>query len=226
MPSPLDVAKGGCFITGIGTGVGKTWTSAAMLGHARARGIKAAGMKPVASGCEWRGGEWRNADAELLLAHSMPGLSYRRLNRYAFARAVSPHIACGEEKVEAPLILQDYAAVRRQAEWVLVEGAGGWFSPLGPDLDNAGLAAALGLPVIVVVGLYLGCINHARLTLAAVWQSGLDCAGWVAVELSPAWPEADQTLVYLRAALPPPLLARLPFSPQADFNDLALEFAD
>ena len=216
--------KTGYFVTGIGTAVGKTTVTLALMHYLRQQGYVVAGMKPVAAGCEWREERWQNADAELIRLHSCLNLDYGLINPYAFAMPLSPHIACGDTEVNLQTILQAYAEINQTADLIVVEGAGGWLSPLSASLDNAALAIAMQLPVIVVVGMYLGCINHARLTLQALQQSGLACAGWVAVEIEADRVDVDANIAYLQQILTPPLLARLPYQAVADYSVLAACF--
>ncbi|QWF70419.1 dethiobiotin synthase [Methylomonas paludis] len=211
----------GFFITGTDTDVGKTWVSVALLRKFRRQGYTVAGMKPVAAGCEWRDDCLRNGDALLLQANSVPQLNYSQINPYAFAMPVSPHLACGEIQVNLAHILDQLQTIRQRADWVLVEGAGGWLSPLSSSLDNAGLAVALQLPVIMVVALRLGCLNHARLTYQAVCQQGLPCAGWVAVEIEAGRTDVHANLDYLRRHIAAPLLGVMPYQAIPDFDVLA-----
>lgn len=213
--------KAGVFITGTDTDVGKTWTTLAWMHRLRADDYAVAGMKPVAAGCERRDGRFYNRDALLIQAACSNPPDYAAINPYAFEAAMSPHLACGDTLVDLERIATLAAELHSTADWLVVEGAGGWYSPLDAALDNAGLARRLGLPVVVVVGMRLGCINHARLTVAAVEQAGLRCAGWIAVCLSEAMPGFDGNLAYLQTHLPVPLLGVLPHRLAPDFAELA-----
>ncbi|MGD0959200.1 MAG: dethiobiotin synthase [Methylomonas sp.] len=215
----------GLFITGTDTNIGKTWTTLALMRYLRRKGYVVAAMKPVAAGCSWQDGRLVNQDALLLQQHGSITPVYEQVNPYAFELPVSPHLACGETEVDPLVILSAYSALKRQADCVLVEGAGGWLSPLGLGLDNAGLAISLKLPVIVVVGMRLGCINQARLTVQAVKQTGITCAGWVAVEIEPRRTDYRANLDYLQKCLGLPLLAELPHLQTADVDVLAGRFA-
>src|SRR5574337_823342 len=158
------------FVTGTDTEVGKTFATCALLHALRGRGLTVLGMKPVAAGSEWAGGRWVNEDAERLRIAGSFEPAPELLNPYCLKAAVAPHIAAAEEGVElrpAP-ILEALATLRRQADAVLVEGVGGFRVPFGPAYDSADLARDLGLPMILVVGMRLGCINHALLTAAAL----------------------------------------------------------
>lgn len=213
--------KAGFFVTGTDTDVGKTWTTIALMRRFQREGLMVAGMKPVAAGCQWRDGVLKNADALLIQQHASLSLPYAQINPYAFEPAISPHLACGDVDVRPDVMLGTYAELRQCADVVLVEGAGGWYSPLSGVLDNAGLACAMRLPVILVVGIRLGCINHARLTVQAVRQAGLPCAGWVAVQIDKAMPGFDGNVKYLRDVIDAPLLGVLPHVEGADFDFLA-----
>lgn len=203
----------GFFVTGTDTGVGKTRVSAALLLALRELGISAAGMKPVASGCRREEGGFRNDDALLLQAQSSVGMPYELVNPYAFEPSVSPHIAAGRAGVAV-----DFARIRtcfrqleERADCVVVEGVGGWETPLTDSAGVADLARDLNLPVILVVALRLGCLNHAILTARAVERAGLPFAGWVANSLENDMPFRDENLATLRRRLTAPCLAVLPW---------------
>lgn len=213
--------KTGFFITGTDTDVGKTWVTVALMRRFRRLGFTVAGMKPVAAGCERQAGRLKNPDALLIQENAAPALEYGQINPYAFELPVSPHLACGDVEVKLPTILAAFDDMKKQADVVLVEGAGGWLSPLSLTFDNADLAVAMQLPVIVVVGIRLGCINHARLTIQAVRQAGVNCAGWVAVEIVPARADFEANLDFLKSRVDAPLLGVFPHLPEADFDALA-----
>ena len=160
------VAVRGIYVTGTDTGIGKTVASAALLHALRARGLHAVGMKPVASGCASTADGWRNDDALALLAASDPAPRYEDVNPYALPAATAPELAAREIGIEIALqpIIDAYRRLAAQADVVVVEGVGGWAAPLSPRLDQRDLVRALDLSVVMVVGLRLGCINHARLT--------------------------------------------------------------
>jgi dethiobiotin synthetase len=201
------------FVTGTDTEVGKTFTTCALLHAARARGLTAVGMKPVAAGVQWIDGRWINEDAEQLRAASSFEPAPGNLNPYCLKAPVAPHIAAAEEGVElspAP-ILAALAALRQQAEVVFVEGVGGFRVPFGPNYDSADLARDLGLPVILVVGMRLGCINHALLTAEAVAARGLPLVGWIANQVDPTMLRFEENVETLTARLPTPLLGIVPY---------------
>jgi len=216
--------KSAFFITGTDTNIGKTWTTVALLRKFKLLGLKVAGMKPVASGCDWQDGRYKNPDALLIQANSDSLADYEVINPYAFALPISPHLACGDVKVSLPTILRAFEALYAQADVVLVEGAGGWLSPLSLEYDNASLAIAMQLPVILVVGMRLGCINHALLSYQAIQHSGVHCAGWIAVVLDQSMPGLAENLEILVARIHAPLLGVMPFLPEADFDFLADRF--
>ena len=202
-----------CFVAGTDTDVGKTLVAAALLHKCRERGQTAAGMKPVAAGCELRGGRLWNADVAALTAASGLALDRALVNPYLFAAPIAPHIAAAEEGIDIDLehIVGCYARLCEQAEAVVVEGAGGFLVPLGGDSDGGHLARRLGLPVLLVVGMRLGCINHALLTQEAIAARGLVLAGWVANRVDPGMARFDANLAALESRLRAPLLGVIPF---------------
>ncbi|HRL91947.1 MAG TPA: dethiobiotin synthase [Pseudomonas sp.] len=206
------------FVTGTDTDVGKTTIAAGLLRAARLAGLSTAAVKPVASGCEDGAAGLRNSDALALLAECSLPLSYAEVNPFAFAPAIAPHLAAREAgvelKVEA-LATAVQAVLAQQADFTLVEGAGGWRVPLGEQATLADLPIALDLPVILVVGVRLGCINHALLTAEAIVRDGLRLAGWVANVLDPQTSRLDDNLRTLTERLAAPCLGRVPRLEQA-----------
>ena len=197
-------------VTGTDTAVGKTRVATALLLAARAAGIRAAGYKPVASGCVRHGHELRNEDAEALLAASLPGLAYAQVNPYAFAPPIAPHLAAAEAgtTIDARRLDAGLESLRARAELVVVEGAGGWRVPLAVGergFDFSDWAAAQG-PVLLVVGLRLGCLNHALLSAESIAASGR-LAGWVANELPDAGSRAQAMCETLTLRLGPPVMS-------------------
>jgi len=211
------------YVTGTDTGIGKTIASTALLHALRARGQTAVGMKPVASGCERSADGWRNEDALALQAASAPRPDYADLNPYALPLPLAPELAAADAGVELELapIAAAFARLRARADVVVVEGVGGWAAPLSATLDQADLARALDLPVLLVVGLRLGCINHARLSAAAIAADGLRCIGWIGNEIDPAMERIDDNMAMLRERLPMPCWGRVPHRPQPQAADLA-----
>ncbi|AJC46023.1 dethiobiotin synthase [Xanthomonas sacchari] len=213
------------YVTGTDTGIGKTIASTALLHALRARGQRAVGMKPVASGCTREADGWRNEDALALQEASTPRPRYDDLNPYALPLPLAPELAAADAGVQLELapIAAAFARLRAQADVVVVEGVGGWAAPLSATLDQADLARALGLPVVLVVGLRLGCLNHARLSAAAIAADGLQCIGWIGNEIDPAMERIDDNMAMLRARLPMPCWGRLPYRPQPQAEQLAAQ---
>ncbi|WP_282298207.1 dethiobiotin synthase [Stenotrophomonas sp. PS02289] len=211
------------YITGTDTGIGKTFSSCALLHALRQRGLRAVGMKPVASGCEMTPEGLRNEDAAALRAASDPVPAYADLNPYALPEPLAPELAAADAGVTLalPPIEAAFARLRAQANTVVVEGVGGWLAPLSATLDQSHLVHALQLPVVLVVGLRLGCINHARLSLEAITTAGATCIGWIANEVDPQMARIDENVGMLRERLPVPYWGRLPYAPGSDPAQLA-----
>lgn len=193
----------GVFITGTDTGCGKTRVSVGLLNALRAQGLQAVGMKPVASGSERVNGQLRNEDALALQAASCGDWPYETINPYAFAPPIAPHVAAEQAGVtiERTLLAAAYAKLAASGGPVVVEGVGGWRVPLGRALQTADLVRTLNLPVVLVVGLQLGCINHAWLTMEAIRADGLRLAGWVANAVDPDYAAAQATIDTLTEAM-------------------------
>jgi dethiobiotin synthetase len=199
------------FIAGTDTDIGKTHVACALLRAARNRGQHVAAIKPIAAGAEAASGGLRNDDALALLAaaRGLPGGTgfaaedYAEVNPYCFAAPVSPHIAAAEAGVEVDLsqirALADRVAAKN--DWLVIEGAGGWRAPLSRTTSMADLATALGDPVLLVVGVRLGCLNHAALTAEAIGRSGLPLVGWVANHIDPRMLRAAENLATLERLL-------------------------
>jgi dethiobiotin synthetase len=214
----------GVFVTGTDTGVGKTLAACAMVHALRARALRVAPMKPVAAGAILHGGAWANEDtlalAQAAGPHAPPP---EAITPVLLREAMAPHIAAAREGRDIPLaaLVEAHRRLAAQSDFTVVEGVGGFLVPLGPALDTRDLAAALGLPVVLVVGLRLGCLNHALLTAESVDRAGLRLAGWIANAIDPAMAAADENVVALAERLPAPLVGRLPFSPGATARELA-----
>lgn len=219
---------GGVFVTGTDTGIGKTLVSASLLAALNAQGTRAVGMKPVASGCEATGAGLRNADALLLLRHSAGAPDYADINPYAFAEPIAPHLAAADAGVAIDLqtLGAVHARLARDAAVVVVEGVGGWMAPLGPQLMQADLVRALRVPVILVVGLRLGCINHALLSARAIRDDGCELLGWIGSHVDPAMLRGTDNIATLRARLLAPCLGVLPFSVEAAPTAMAKHLND
>lgn len=211
---------GGFFVTGTGTGVGKTLVSCALLHAFGARGMTVVGMKPVAAGRE--NGKWM--DVELLVAASNVSAPREQVNPYAMIPPIAPHIAAKQSGVNIDMatICKACLELQKIADLVIVEGAGGFFVPLNDHHDGADMARALGLPVILVVGMQLGCLNHALLTARAVRTAGLPLAGWVANCIDPHMAALDENVFALEQRLGCRLLGVLPFEQNADARKLSV----
>jgi len=201
----------GFFVTGTDTGVGKTLVACALLSAFARTGKSAVGMKPVAAGRE----AGRCADVEALARASTVSARPQIVNPYAFEPAIAPHIAAELAGIEIELepIARAYEELSRLAEVVVVEGAGGFLVPLNTTQTGADLAMRLGLPMVLVVGMRLGCLNHALLTRRQIEGSRLRCAGWVANCIFPDMPHLDGNIRALEQRLDCPLLGVLPFQP-------------
>lgn len=215
------------FVTGTDTGIGKTWVSVALLHALKLSGRTAIGMKPIASGCERTSKGLRNEDAVQLLQASMPPVAYDRINPYAFEPPIAPHIAARDAGVNIDLdyLAQLHADLSKEAECVVVEGVGGWLVPLGPDLTVADLAVRLGLPVILVVGMRLGCLNHALLTAESIRSTGLPLAGWVANVIDPSMVALQENMRALENRLSAPFLGVIPYARSPDEAAQILDLA-
>jgi dethiobiotin synthetase len=205
----------GLFITGTDTGVGKTIISAALVRSLVAQGHRVAVMKPVASGSDRTAEGLRNEDALALMAASNVEASYDCVNPYCFEPAISPHIAAEEAciAVDTAHILRNFDALAAAADLVIVEGAGGWLAPIGPHTSIKDIAITLDLPVVLVVGVRLGCINHARLTKLAIESHSARLAGWIANTIDPVMSRRKENLETLTRELGEPPLAVVPSLP-------------
>lgn len=203
----------GLFVTGTDTGVGKTLIVTTLLASLRGLGIPALGMKPVAAGCEYIDQTWVNEDVSLIQSASAIEAPDEMVNPYRFRDAIAPHIAADRKgvKIEIPRVVEAYKSLAKLADIVLVEGAGGFRTPIDARRDMADLAVALGLPVILVVGMRLGCLSHALLTHEAIERRGLRLAGWVSNRLDPAMMAYEENVATLRQRLGVPLLAEIPY---------------
>lgn len=202
----------GVFVTGTDTGIGKTFVASALLLAARQNLLKAYGMKPVASGSSAASGEWRNSDAEQLRQYSTtPHPDYTLINPFALPEPIAPHLAARHagREVELPPIRAAYSALCHGAGAMVVEGVGGWAVPLSGSLMQKDLVRALKLPVLLVVGIRLGCINHAILTERAVFADGFVVKGWIANRIDPDCLAAPEVIASLQDELGAPMLAEI-----------------
>ena len=199
------------FITGTDTGIGKTRVSVALLRALVANGVNALGMKPVASGCSQSDAGWRNDDALALLDAGYKPMDYADINPWALRQPIAPHAAAALVGVTITLepIEAAYRTLRADADIVVVEGVGGWAVPLSQSLMQAAIPQSLGLPVILVVGLRLGCLNHALLSARAIINDGCELIGWIGNRIDPAMDALESNLEALDRLLPAPRLGVL-----------------
>jgi dethiobiotin synthetase len=206
----------GCFVTGTDTEIGKTLIASTLVHAFAQRGLRSVGMKPVAAGAEFIDGRWRNDDVDALVRASNVALPQELVAPYLFRTPAAPHLVAADEGVEIDLahILACHAQITAQADAVVVEGVGGFRVPLSNhasrQTDTADLAKALGLPVVMVVGIRLGCISHALLTAEAIAARGLTLLGWVANVADPHMLHADNNVKALRERLPGHFLGCVP----------------
>lgn len=223
------MSTGGWFIAGTDTGAGKTRVSCALLLALRACGLRAVGMKPVASGAERVDGRLVSDDVTQISSFSTAIDADLAINPYIFEPPVSPDIAAemAAISIDIDVIVSNFRILQSRADRVVVEGTGGWLCPIGAHQTMADVAAALGLPVILVVGLKLGCINHALLTAAAIRARGCHLAGWIGNRVDSGYRLPDANLATLERMLEAPPLTVLPHaaSPEAVPDAALLDFA-
>ena len=208
------------YITGTDTEIGKTQATCVLLAQAAATGHRAIGLKPVAAGTD---ADDQNDDVRRLMAASHVVLDARMVNPWLLAEPVSPHIAARHAGIEItlPSIAASFNAACAKADVVLVEGVGGLYAPLSDTLSQPDLIRALDLPVILVVGLRLGCLNHALLTVAALQQEGCRLAGWIGNGVDPTFQAQEDNIETLRQRIDAPCLGIIPFAPDATPASLA-----
>lgn len=215
--------KHGFFVTGTDTGVGKTLVSSALVHHFAQSGWRAAGMKPVAAGCERMGADLLSEDVVSLRAASNVDLAPEVINPYAFEPPLAPHIAAAAEgvRIELNIVHDAFKKAADAVDILVVEGVGGFRVPLNDQEDTADLASRLGLPVILVVGMRLGCLSHALLTVESIAAHGLKLAGWVANCIDPAMAAQKENLSTLLERIPAPCLGIVPYQSRADCKTTA-----
>jgi len=208
------------FVVGTDTGVGKTLVTSALLYGYSQQGLTTSGMKPVAAGCVEENGRLVSEDVAMIMTASNVRTQFELHNPYAFEPAIAPHIAAQKvgEIIKPRVIQLAYQELSSLAEVLIVEGVGGFRVPLGDQWDTADLARILNIPMVLVVGMRLGCINHTLLTVEAIESRGLELAGWVANRIDPAMTEFDKNLQALEQYIPAPCLGMVPHLPQADFK--------
>ncbi len=212
----------GVFVTGTDTGVGKTLVACALLAGFRRAGLYTAAMKPVASGSEWSGAGLRNEDALQLAAYADCELPYETINPYVFQPAIAPHIAAQEAgvRIEMERIVTSYHGVASKAEICVVEGAGGWLVPLNEQQSLADLVVELQLPVVLVVGMRLGCLNHALLSAESILARGVPLVGWIANQMEANVPRIEANIATLRHRMPAKLLGSVGYQPTASAEEV------
>lgn len=217
----------GVFITGTDTGVGKTRFTLSLMAELKRQGRQVSGMKPIASGAALNNGKLMNEDARLIMQHCSKPTAYELVNPVVFELPVAPHIAADKKKqiIDLDQVLDCYMKLRLNCENIVVEGAGGWRAPLSAETSMGDLVRILDLPVILVVGFRLGCINHALLTAEAIRADGLCLKGWVSNQLQKDYLFAEETIDTLKESLDGPHLANLPYMDNFE-SDKALNGID
>ena len=210
------------FITGTDTEIGKTWCTLALIQHFKNQGLQVAGMKPIAAGCHWNKAGFRNSDAEQILQVSGLEVPYEWVNPYAFVPPIAPHLAAAQmgQTIELEHIISQYQHLAAQADTVVIEGVGGWRVPINATQSLKDIVLALDVPVILVVGLRLGCINHTLLSAETIIRDGCTLAGWIANPINPDF-DAQGSIDTLTERLEVPLLAKMPCLAYQDIPQLA-----
>ncbi len=214
------------FITGTDTEIGKTWCTLAIIQYFKDQNLRVAGMKPIASGCHPSINGLRNSDAEQILALTQPDLAYDIVNPYPFEPPIAPHIAAKQvgQNIELNVIIRNYEQLKTQADIVIVEGFGGWRVPINANLGLKDMVLAMKTPVILVVGIRLGCINHALLTAEAIVKDGCYLIGWIANQIDIDF-VGQQAIDTISEYLSAPLLAQMPYLNNLNVPTLANEIA-
>ncbi len=213
------------FITGTDTEIGKTWCTLAFIQYLKNQGLRVAGMKPIASGCYWSPTGFRNSDAEQILTVSGLDVPYNWVNPYAFEPPIAPHLAAAQvgKPIELEAITKNYHQLAPQVDTVVIEGVGGWRVPISAKESLKDIVLAVKAQVILVVGLRLGCINHALLSAETIIRDGCSLVGWIANPIDPDF-EGQGSVDTLSKHLEVPLLAQMPYLPQLDILQLAKKF--
>ncbi|MFM1911418.1 MAG: dethiobiotin synthetase [Pseudomonadota bacterium] len=209
------------FITGTDTDVGKTYIATALVQHFCEQGLQAVGMKPVAAGAELVNGRLLNSDVIELIKASNVDADLALINPYVFAPAIAPHIAAEQAGIRVSLdnIQQSFDVLQTKADVVVVEGAGGFCVPVNRQETMADLAVKLNLPIVLVVGVRLGCINHALMTAGSIRAAGLNLVGWVANRIDPNMPAIEENIATLKAMLKAPFIADVAWGEEPQFID-------
>lgn len=218
------LAPRGLFVTGTDTEVGKTLAATVLMHHFRRQGLRVVGMKPVAAGCHETPEGWKNEDVEALRAAANVDAPIEHVNPYRFHAPIAPHVAARREgrTIDLDRIMASFERLRAMTDIVVVEGAGGFLVPLGDAEDFGDLARRLALPVVLTVGLRLGCINHALLTREAIAARGLHLAGWIANGIDPHMEAPQDSIATLASRLRAPLLGVIPWLSPVDAGAVAL----
>lgn len=218
--------KYSCFVAGTDTEIGKTTITLALMEFYKQKGFKVAAMKPVASGAEETAGGLRNNDALLLQKHSSKDYAYEQINPYPLIRPVSPYIAAKQQKViiREKEIMCAFQSLQANTDLVIMEGLGGWRMPLDDSLQMSDLVRKLQIPVFLVVGLRLGCINHALLTVESIAKDGVNLAGWFANRIDPDYESADETVGLLCKRINAPLMGVVPWFAVPEESDIVSYF--
>jgi dethiobiotin synthetase len=215
----IDLSARTFFVTGTDTGVGKTRIASALLRLAASQGLRTAGLKPVAAGCEQINGQWVNADALMLQSAATEHLDYGQVNPVALLPAIAPHIAARDAGIRlssSALIDHCRHIIESNLDLVVIEGAGGWLLPLNESETLADVCIGLKAPVILVVGVMLGCLNHALLTAGAIQNAGLTLTGWVANCIDPDMMALEENIESLKTRLPGTHLGTVPYCSDSD----------
>ncbi|MFA5626500.1 MAG: dethiobiotin synthase [Thiohalomonadaceae bacterium] len=213
----------GIFITGTDTNVGKTWASLGLMAALQAQGLSVLGMKPIASGCQASIDGLHNNDALLLQQQGSQSIDYHIINPYAYAPAIAPHLAAEQrgERIKLSHIQHHYQTLAELADVVVVEGAGGWLVPINDQETMADIARQLELEVILVVGLRLGCINHALLSAEAIRNRGIKLTGWLANTMDLRTSKLPQNILAIQQRIKVPLLGVIPYLQELSITTIA-----
>lgn len=213
----------GFFVTGTDTDVGKTWVALGLITALKKSNLRVMAMKPIACGCQATPEGLRNDDAQLLSQHASTTQPYELVNPYAFAAAIAPHLAARDEGVDIHVanIVRAYTEIADHADCVVVEGVGGWQVPISNTQTTIDMAKALALPVILVVRIKLGCLNHALLTSESIKRSGLSFAGWVATTADRSCVGIEENIRALTERISAPLLGVVPYLEELDVEKIA-----
>lgn len=215
-----------CFVTGTDTGIGKTLVTCSIIHLLSKKGFPVAGMKPIAAGATWRHNKWHNEDTDMIINTANISLQPDIVSPYLFKTAASPHIAASFENdiIQWSKIKKYYDQIKKRTDSVIVEGVGGFMVPLSNHYTVADLAVQFALPIVLVVGLRLGCINHALLTAESILSRNLHLAGWVANQTSPELSYCDENIASLEQLIPAPRLATIPYIKNISIEKAATYF--